>query len=600
MRNFILGMIVSLALFPSVALTAPFLHDPFPSNNAYIGGGTGVISINITDDNLNANSVLLHIISLNAYQQGENWDTSSMSCAGSSTEWNCTKSLSFAIAGSDTIELLYFEANDTDSISGNNGTSSNPLRFTLDRNPPVISFTSPTNESYVSGNKTIAVTVNDASSGVNNNTVQYSTDGSQWTALGNITSTSFSSIWNTTTFSNNQTVTLRARASDVIGNSITEKINVTVDNEIPELAIIFPSPTTLTGDAQLKVNASDYYSGIDLANVRYTAGGLSGALGCAGTKWNATCTAVLSTSSLSDGNYSLKFTVTDSAGNSRNASVEIKTKNTQPTITILEPTNNALIWGNILVRTTLANTEGSVSSAEVSLEKTGNTTTKTMTCNANFTACNYSLDTTLFADGGYTMKVKAVNSLNADISSSIAATIDNKKPTVAITHPTADVKGDFEIKADVIDDNVDKNKVTFALSTSSGPLACTVQTASKLTCSTTFNSKQLADGKYFLNVSAIDKAGNSFTASKEIIIANQAASNASQTSVDGSASSTTETQEEKEEKSEEESSKTPFTINLPFKPEYIILGIVIASVLVVAVILLILAKQRLGKNIITE
>ncbi len=599
MKDFVFGMIVGLALFSSAALASPFLHDPFPSNNTYIGGGTGVISINITDDNLNANSVSLHIISLNAYQQGESWDTYSMSCAGSSTEWNCTKSLSFAIAGSDTTELLYFKANDTDGISGNNGTSSNPLRFTLDRNPPVISFISPANESYVSGNKTISLTVNDASSGVNNSTVQYSTDGSQWTALGNTTATSFSNIWNTTVFSNNQTVALRARASDVIGNTVTEKISVTVDNEIPELAIILPSSATLTGNAQLKVNASDYYSGVDLANVRYTIGGLSGALGCTGTKWNATCTAVLSTSSLSDGNYSLNFTVTDSAGNSRNASVEIKTKNTQPTITILEPANNALIGGTVLVRTTLANTEGSVSSAEISLEKTGNTTTKIMTCNANFTACNYSLDTTLFADGGYTIKTKAVNSLNADISSSIVITIDNKKPTVTITQPTADVKGDFEIKADVIDDNIDKNKVTFALSTSSGPLTCTVQTASKLTCSTTFNSKQLADRKYFLNVSAIDKAGNSFTASKEINITNQATGNASQTGVNGDASSTAEIQEGEEEKTKEKSSNTPFTINPPFKPEYIILGIVIASVLVVAVILLILAKHRLGKNIIT-
>ncbi len=596
MKNLLFGVIAGLILLPSVALAAPFLHDPFPSNNSYTGGGTGVISINITDDNLNTSSVLLRIISLNAYQQGESWDVYSMPCAGSPAEWNCTKSLSFAIAGSDTTELFYFEANDTDGIYGGHGTSSNPLRFTLDRNPPVISFASPVNGSYASGNKTIAITVSDSSSGVNSNTVQYSTDGSQWTTMSNSTQTSFSSIWNTTIFSDNQTVILRTRASDIIGNTITERINVTVDNKFPELTIISPSPTTLVGSSELKVNVSDYHSGVDLANVKYNVGPLNGALGCSGTKWNATCTAVLSTSSLSDGNYSLNFTVTDSAGNLRKASVEIKTKNTQPAITISEPANNAFLRGTILIKAALANAEGSVSSVQVSLEKSGNTTANTMTCEANFTACNYSLDTALFSDYGYTIKVKAVNSLNADISASIAATIDNTKPSIAIIQPATDVKGDFEIKADVTDDNVDKSKVAFKLSTS-GPLTCTVQTASKLICSTTFNSKQLADGKYSLEVSATDKAGNSFTASKEINIINQATGSASQPSVDGGASgaSATETQE-----TEKENYETPFTINLPFKPEYIILGVVIAAVVVAVVIIMVVAKHKLGRNIITE
>ena len=596
MKNLLFGVIAGLILLPSVALAAPFLHDPFPSNNSYTGGGTGVISINITDDNLNTSSVLLRIISLNAYQQGESWDVYSMSCAGSPAEWNCTKSLSFAIAGSDTTELFYFEANDTDGIYGGHGTSSNPLRFTLDRNPPVISFASPVNGSYASGNKTIAITVSDSSSGVNSNTVQYSTDGSQWTTMSNSTQTSFSSIWNTTIFSDNQTVILRTRASDIIGNTITERINVTVDNKFPELTIISPSPMALAGSAELKVNVSDYHSGVDLANVKYNVGPLNGALGCSGTKWNATCTAVLSTSSLSDGNYSLNFTVTDSAGNLRKASVEIKTKNTQPAITISEPANNAFLRGTILIKAALANAEGSVSSVQVSLEKSGNTTANTMACDANFTACNYSLDTALFSDYGYTIKVKAVNSLNADISASIAATIDNTKPAITITQPATDVKGDFDIKADVTDDNVDKSKVAFKLSTS-GPLTCTVQTASKLICSTTFNSKQLADGNYSLGVSAADKAGNSFTASKEINIINQATGSASQPSVDGGASgaSVAETQE-----TEKENSETPFTINLPFKPEYIILGVVIAAVVVAVVIIMVVAKHKLGRNIITE
>src|SRR3989338_2431983 len=102
-------------LFSSVSSAAPLLHSYQPANNTFISGGAQTFSINVTDDNLNSSAVVLYIISLNAYEQGNPWDNHTLSCTGSADEWKCTKAMSFAIAGSDTVELFYFEANDTDN-----------------------------------------------------------------------------------------------------------------------------------------------------------------------------------------------------------------------------------------------------------------------------------------------------------------------------------------------------------------------------------------------------------------------------------------------------------------------------------------------------
>ncbi|MEM5808130.1 MAG: Ig-like domain-containing protein [Candidatus Aenigmatarchaeota archaeon] len=585
--------VFSIFIFSNLVSATPFLHDPNPENNSFISGGIRTFSINITSENLNSSSVRLYIISLNAYQQGENWDVHSLTCVNTSNEWKCSKSISFAIAGSDTIELFYFEANDTDDTKGNNGTVSNPLRFTLDRNPPTIAFVNPINNSYVSGNVTIRVTVTDTSSGVNNNTVQYSTDASTWNSLRNVSVDSFEAIWDTTTFANNQSVVLYARASDNVGNNFTSWINVTVDNEIPRLDILSNLTGILGGNVQLEVNVSDGYSGVDLDSVRYSVDGLNGALGCTGSNYSATCSAVINTVNLQDGNHTLSVTVTDRAGNQNSSSIQIRTSNTRPAISILEPANNAFIKGIVLVKTSVVNAVGLVTSVELSFDGI----TNNMTCNLNFTSCNYSINTSSLADGGHTIKVKAVNVQNLDITSGIVVTIDNTNPVITITHPVSSVKDDFEIKADVIDGNLNQKKVTFTLSSFAGNLSCTPQTPSRFICSTFFDSKKLNDGVYKLTVSAEDKAGNVATESKEITIANLAQIVEQPT---GGQMPITEQNETEKREISGRGQKGFLGISLPFKSENIVLGVVVIAVFMIVLILAIVVNQKLKKSIIRE
>lgn len=590
MKVLVFGLILFILFFSNQALAAPLLHSPQPVNNSYTGGGSQVFSINATSGNLNSSTAKLYIISLNAYQQGENWDNYTLSCVNTASEWKCSNTISFAIAGSDTAELFYFEANDTDNTKGNNGTSNDPLRFTLDRNPPAVSFTSPTNNSYVKGNNTVSVNAVDVSSGVNASTVQFSTDGSAWTSM-NETGGKFQSTWNTLAYSNNQNVTLYSRASDNVGTIGTVKINVTVDNDIPQI-VAASLPGNLTGNVALQANVTDNYSG--MASVKYTVGSLSGTLGCTGTNFNSSCSGVLNTANLQDGSYTLNFTVTDNAGNSNSSWINITTKNTQPLISIHEPSNNAFLKGAVLINATTKNTVG-VTSVELSIDIAGSVTKKTMSCNPDFTSCNYSLDTIPFIDGGYTITAKAHNTFNTDISTSISVSIDNTKPAVSITQPTGKVKDNFDIKADIIESSLDQNKVMFNISSFSGALTCTLQTPTKFTCATSFNSKQLSDGNYILRISAQDKAGNIEYVSKEItVVNNAAAADQSATGAGGPAGNSGASNVTPAGNHEDK------TKGFSFDSKYILAGVVVAAVIIIVAILALVVIHRTGKTIITN
>ncbi|MBI2542791.1 MAG: Ig-like domain-containing protein [Candidatus Aenigmarchaeota archaeon] len=515
-----IAVFIYLVIFSSIGLAAPLLHDPSPINNTFIAGGTKTFSINITESSLNSSSPVLYIISLNAYQQGESWDTNALTCVNATNEWNCSKALSFAIAGTDTIELFYFEAKDTSGATGSSGTSSNPYRLTLDRNPGSISFASPTNGSYVSGNKTIAVDATDASSGIDNNTAQYSFDNSSWTIFKTISASRFEDTWNTTTLSNNQTVTIYAKASDKVGNTAYGQINVTVDNEIPGLKILSPSPLVYTGSVQLQVTANDSYSGI--GSVRYVAGSLSGSLGCTGGNYNATCSAIMDSSQLSDGNYTVTFTVTDMAGNSKNDSVIIKTDNTKPGISILSPTTNSHIRGSVLVNASLSNAKNIVNYVELSL--VGTSFKANMTCDSNISKCDYTLNTSSVSDGTYTLRATGVNQAGFDVTSNIGVTIDNIKPVLSISLPGASAaKGTFKVEYSVVDGfSVNDNTARFKFGNTEKTASCGVHISGKnMVCSADFDSTSMEDGEHTLEVFGDDKAGNTGSSSKKIKIDNK-------------------------------------------------------------------------------
>lgn len=596
MRLVVPALLLFLMVFSVIAFADPVLHDPKPANNTFISGGLREFSINITDDNLNSTTVALHVIAESAFQQGENWDIHLLTCVNTSTEWKCSKNISFAVAGSDTVELFFFRANDTGGVSNTSGTMTSPLRLILDRTPPSIVFVSPTNDNFVSGNKTISLTVSDTSSGVDVSTVQYSLDNSTWISLTNVSAASFQGTWNTTTYSNNQTVTLYARASDKVLNNATSRINVTVDNEKPKIKILSPSTLAYTGNVNLQVNVNDTFSGIALGAVNYTIGSFSGTLGCSGDKFNATCTAVFDTSKLSDGNYTASFSTKDTAENSVSDSVMIKTDNTKPGITITHPPSSFHAKGNLTINVSLTNAQNIVNYVRVFIDRVS--PFFNMTCNTNLTSCLYTLNTTQYTDGDYTLKAEGINQRGFDVTASIPFTIDNTKPLTNIFSPsTSSVKGTFKIEYSVTDVfAVNKDSGSIKIGTATNSTTCSVTSPGKtMTCSTDFNSQILADSDYTLEVFGSDKAGNIGSGSKSVAIVNVGSGgSAGGGQVGGSSAQPTGGEGTEEEKKESGG------ISLPFKSEYIMVGVVVFAVVMILLIMSLIASRKIGKNIIQE
>src|SRR3989344_7137196 len=96
---------ICLILLSVAAYGAPSLSDPFPKNGGFAGGGNIHFTVNITPSSLDSSNVVLFVISKNAFDVGESWDRFVMQCTSiTAQDWKCSRIVSFAIAGSDTLE----------------------------------------------------------------------------------------------------------------------------------------------------------------------------------------------------------------------------------------------------------------------------------------------------------------------------------------------------------------------------------------------------------------------------------------------------------------------------------------------------------------
>jgi len=515
----IIFMILLLIFFSTTSYSAPFVYNTLPLNNSMFLGGEINFSVNVTDDSLNASSVTLHIISLDAYRQNESWEHYIMYCTNyEATKWNCSKGLSFPVAGSDTTELFYFDAKNTTGSIGNNGTANETtaLRFTLDRRQPFIEFFYPKNASWVSGIKMIELNVYDGV-GVNISSVKYSFDKIVWlnTSLNTVTSF-YNASWNTTNLTNNQVVTIFAIAADKVNNINETNVNVTVDNEFPKIEIISPTQNQfLNSTIQLRANFSDVYSGINITSALFSISGISERMDCTGSI-NYICTKLFDTFRLSDGTHAIIFSVSDNAGNTNSSSVQAVVSNRISSMRITEPLNNSIIRGTVLFRASLSDPTN-VNYVKLITEKEE----KNMSCTTDFSGCTLNLDTIQYQDGTRNISIKAMSSSGTNVvNTSLILVFDNTKPQLTVKYPGSTVNGSFSISANVTDEYTNKDKIVFQVDSFSNYMSCNNESNTKLVCTLSFDSKVLTDGTKNMTVSATDLAGNQISNSNDIIVSN--------------------------------------------------------------------------------
>jgi hypothetical protein len=330
-----------------------------------------------------------------------------------------------------------------------------------DGTPPVVGILSPLNGSTVSGEVTIMASASD-NEGVT--IVEFAVDGAP---LGSdLTGPSYEVDWDTTLVANGS-YTLTAMARDAANNEASDSVTVQVDN---------PTNLAPTVDA----GANDTIVLPDVANLAgiVTDDGLPG--GVVTTTWSVDSgpdtvtfgdeTAVDTTASFAtDGVYVLALTADDgelTASDTVTITVEAEPDGTPPTVGILSPLNGATISGDVTITASVSDNVGvTIVEFEVNGAPLG----------TDLTGPSYEVnwDTTLVANGSYTLTATARDAADNEASDSVTVEVDNISnlaPVVdAGTDQTIELPNLAQLKGTVDDDGLPGGPLITTWSVVSGP-----------------------------------------------------------------------------------------------------------------------------------
>lgn len=204
--------------------------------------------------------------------------------------------------------------------AGNVSTSSSPaLSLTVDTSAPSISLTAPIDGSSASGTVALVATASDSVSSVTGVQFRNVTDAAD---IGSLDETSpYGVSWDSTAVSDGS-VTLRATATDIAGNSASSTISVNVDNTAPSA----PTSLDLLTASDLGTSNSDDIT--SLVTPQFSAACETGATvnfyrGGSTLIGSGTCsssTVTITSATLTDGSYTITAIQTDAAGNVSSAS----------------------------------------------------------------------------------------------------------------------------------------------------------------------------------------------------------------------------------------------------------------------------------------
>jgi sulfur transfer protein SufE len=371
-----------------------------------------------------------------------------------------------------------------------------------DTTPPTVSFTSPSENSQVSGTVTADIS---ASDNVGVASVVVKKDG---VLVATLTSSPYSWSYDTTEDANGSH-TLTATAYDAAGNSATATLNLTVDNpDTTPPTVNFTAPSngaTVSGSVSVAISASD---NVGVVSVKLTKDGAAVASWTSGPyaySWDTTKD--------SNGSHVLVATAADAAGNKSTATVTVTVSNadtTPPTISFTSPASGATVVGTVPISMSASDNVGV---ASVKLTKDG-------VLVATLTAAPYtwSYNSKLDANGSHSFAATAYDAAGNHASASLSVNVSNADttpPTVSFTSPAsgATVVGTVPISMSA-SDNVGVASVKL---TKDGVLVATL-TAAPYTWS--YNSALDANGSHSFVATAYDAAGNHSAAGLTVKVSN--------------------------------------------------------------------------------
>ncbi|MDP4264139.1 MAG: Ig-like domain-containing protein [Bacteroidota bacterium] len=366
----------------------------------------------------------------------------------------------------------------------------------IDNTAPVVSISSPANNSPVTGTINVTATATD----------NVSVAGVQFLLDGNVLgaediSSPYSVSWNTTTATNGNH-TLTAKARDAAGNTTTSTgvlVTVNNDTQLPTVNITAPAAGTVAGTLSVTANATD---NVGVVGVQFLLNGSNLGTEVLTSPYSFTW----NTTTVADGSYTLTAKARDAAGNIQTSSpVIVNVLNNPPdtippTVTMTSPAAGEVL-GTINVA---ANANDNIGVVGVQFLLNGTN------LGAEDISAPYSVswNTVSVSNGNYKLMAKARDAAGNTALDSVMVTVNNPpdtiSPTVSITAPVAgNVSGTINVTANA-SDNIGVVGVQFLLDGFN--LGTEVLTAPY---TVSWNTSLLSNGSmHTLSARARDAAGN--------------------------------------------------------------------------------------------
>jgi hypothetical protein len=292
--------------------------------------------------------------------------------------------------------------------------------FTYDRSTPaavvgapVVTITNPVNGTLFAPPAGVTVQASASDSGGSITNVQFRVGTS---VFANVTAAPFSA---TTNNLGSGAYTLFAIASDNLGVSATNSVNITVDAR-PTVTVTNPaSNALLLAPANVTLGASATDTDGTVTNVQFRVG--------ANILANVTAAPyAATTNNLAPGTYTLSAIATDNQGLTATNAINV-TVDAPPAVTITNPVNNALLAppANVTVGATATDTDGTVTNVQFMLGTN---------IFANVATAPFQASTNNLAAGIYTFTAIAADNAGATATNSLSVTVD-MPPSVTITNP---------------------------------------------------------------------------------------------------------------------------------------------------------------------
>jgi thermitase len=365
------------------------------------------------------------------------------------------------------------------------------VTITVDRTLPTLEILTPANNSYVKR----AVMINVSSSDAHFNHMELYVDANKVASFN--TSGVHTYLWNTSSESYSaHRITLTG--VDIVGNSASTTITVTVDNVPPTVSITSPANNTFVrGNITITFVAQD----LALKNT---------SLIC----YNGTWSTIITTQPfdtthalLSDGNYTVKLVAFDWAGNKAEVSINISIDNTKPTANIAYPASNSYIKGTVNVNCTLADSKLENATLLLDGQFVANVTLTT----------SYAWNTTVSSDGSHRLILSVLDKAGNMATAQVTVVVDNHSPSGEILAPSngAYVGGTVNVTCYGNDLNLDQMKLY--IDGINMPLYNWTTSGMHTTA---WDTTKYSDGTHTISLVVHDKAANQFITTTSVTVDN--------------------------------------------------------------------------------